>query len=99
MYEEIQQLKKKMTELSSDNVRLKTQSLKLEADLARADKQVEELLKSRSVVETGGSVSDRLKENNIVRSLKSHVRQLESSLAEREEELRSASEYYVFFRL
>ncbi|KAG2377605.1 hypothetical protein C9374_009121 [Naegleria lovaniensis] len=87
MYMDLQELRQEIAILRKDNQNLKTLAQKSEADSIRKQKQVEELLRAHALVETKGTRYENLfKEVNLVKSLKSRIRELEKALGEKETE-------------
>ncbi|KAF0983504.1 hypothetical protein FDP41_010569 [Naegleria fowleri] len=87
MYMDLQELRQEMALLRKENQNLKTLAQKSEADSIRKQKQVEELLRAHALVETKGTRYENLfKEVNLVKNLKSRIRELEKALSEKDTE-------------
>eukprot|EP01028_Stygiella_incarcerata_P005116 TRINITY_DN2191_c0_g1_i1.p1 TRINITY_DN2191_c0_g1~~TRINITY_DN2191_c0_g1_i1.p1 ORF type:complete len:564 (+),score=225.12 TRINITY_DN2191_c0_g1_i1:269-1960(+) len=88
MYDEVTKLKRELRN-SNDELRvLKTKLLKTQGESSRKDKQIEELLKARSAVETKSShFSSQLQSNTLTKRLKQRVRDLERVVSEKDAEI------------
>ena len=87
MYAEIQKLKKQVHSLSEERVMLKTRVIRFDYELARKEKEIEDLLKQKSLVDQNGQYAQMRSENNLIKSLKRRVRSLESAVAEKEDDI------------
>nr|XP_045604303.1 IQ domain-containing protein E-like isoform X4 [Procambarus clarkii] len=84
-YQEIQELRRSLGELREENSNLKTRSRRLEEDLIRRDRQIEQLMDPAKNDEARRKLTD--KGASLVSSLKLRVSRLEATLKEKEAEL------------
>ncbi|XP_042234024.1 IQ domain-containing protein E-like isoform X3 [Homarus americanus] len=84
-YQEIQELRRDLGELRVENSSLKTRSRRLEEDLLRRDRQIEQLMDPAKNDEARRKLTD--KGASLVSSLKLRVSRLEATLKEKEAEL------------
>lgn len=84
-YQEIQELRRHLGELREENSGLKTRTRRLEEDLIRRDRQIEQLMDPAKNDEARRKLTD--KGASLVSSLKLRVSRLESTLKDKEAEL------------
>ncbi|XP_069951653.1 IQ domain-containing protein E-like isoform X4 [Cherax quadricarinatus] len=84
-YQEIQELRRSLGELREENSSLKTRSRRLEEDLIRRDRQIDQLMDPAKNDEARRKLTD--KGASLVSSLKLRVSRLEATLKEKEAEL------------
>lgn len=84
-YQEIQELRRSLGDLREENSSLKTRSRRLEEDLIRRDRQIEQLMDPAKNDEARRKLTD--KGASLVSSLKLRVSRLEATLKDKEAEL------------
>eukprot|EP00698_Gefionella_okellyi_P011121 TRINITY_DN2912_c0_g2_i1.p1 TRINITY_DN2912_c0_g2~~TRINITY_DN2912_c0_g2_i1.p1 ORF type:complete len:751 (+),score=237.26 TRINITY_DN2912_c0_g2_i1:100-2352(+) len=88
MYEQIQKLKKNVHELTEERTQLRSKIIRFDGEIVRKEKQMENLLQSKSVSEMGGGKFDQLRsEAHLLKNLKRKIADLDKTISQRDDEI------------